>query len=176
MLSKSKNIEKWWKGCSKSHFSHIATRSKKWPHILERFLDPKSTQDREKVISKSLQKSSRFLIRFVFDFGSILDPTGHPKIKYFSSIFGLGVALGPSWRQGGAQRVPRQLQMSIFQEFGSILESNFKEFSKIFECIFNTILTLMSHSMLRFPLHLSSKVSARSSNFQFFGTVAAFRA
>ena len=179
MLSKSKNIAKRWEGCSKSHFSHIRNKVEKvtlGPLILDRFSDPKSTQDREKLISKSLQKSSRFLIGFFIDFGSILDPTGHPKIWYFSSIFGIGVALGPSWRQGGAQSVPRQLQRSIFQEFGTILGSNFKEFSKIYECIFNTILTLMSHSMLRFPLHLSSKVSARSSNFQFFGTVAAFRA
>ena len=141
MLSKSKNIAKRLEGCSKSHFSHIRNKVEKVtlrPLILERFLDPKSTQDREKVVPKSLQKSSRFLIRFLIDFGSILDPTGHLKIQDFSLIFGLGVALGPSWRQDGAQSAPRQLQRSIFQEFGTILGSILKEFSKISECIFST--------------------------------------
>ena len=108
------------------------------PLILKRFLEPKSTQDREKVLSKSLQKSCRFLIRFFVDFGSILDPTGHPKIDYFSLKFALGVALGPSWRQEGAQSAPRQLWRSIFQEFGSILGSILEDFSKISECIFTT--------------------------------------
>ena len=126
MLSKSKNIAKRWEGCSKSHFSHIRNKVEKVPlrHlILERFLEPKSTQDREKVLSKSLQNSSRFLIRFFIDFGSILDPTGPPKIDDFSSIFALGATLGPSWRQEGAQSAPRGLQGSIFQEFGTILGS-----------------------------------------------------
>ena len=134
MLSKSKNIAKRWEGCSKSHFSHIRNKVEKVslrPLILESFLDPKSTQDREKVVPKSLQKSSRFLIRFLIDFGSILDPTGRLKIQDFSSIFGLGVALGPSWRQEGAQSAPRQLWRSIFQEFGTILGSILEEFSKI---------------------------------------------
>ena len=98
--------------------------------ILERFLDPKSTQDREKVVPKSLQKSSRFFIGFFIDFGSILDPTGHLKIQDFSLMFGLGVALGPSWRQEGAQSAPRQLQRWIFQEFGTILGSFVEEFHK----------------------------------------------
>ncbi len=102
------------------------------PLILERFLEPKSTQDREKVLSKSLQKSSRFFIRFLIDFGSILDPTGHPKIEYFSSNFALGVALGPSWRQEGAQSAPGRLQGSISQEFGTILGSILTDFSMIF--------------------------------------------
>ena len=66
------------------------------------------------------------------DFGSILDPTGHPKIKYFSSKFALGVALGPSWRQEGAQSAPGQLQRSIFLEFGTILGSILEDFSMIF--------------------------------------------
>ena len=141
MLSKSKNIAKRWEGCSKSHFSHIRNKVEKVslrPLILESFLDPKSTQDREKVVPKSLQKSSRFLIRFLIDFGSILDPTGRLKIQDFSLIFGLGVALGPSWRQEGAQSAPRQLQRSIFQEFCTILGSILEDFSKISECIFTT--------------------------------------
>ena len=141
MLSKSKNIAKRWEGCSKSHFSHIRNKVEKVtlrPLILERFLDPKSTQDREKVVPKSLQKSSRFLIRPLTDPGPILDPTGRLKIQDFSLIFGLGVALGPSWRQEGAQSAPRQLQRSIFQECGAILKSMLEEFSKISECIFST--------------------------------------
>ena len=66
-LLKSKNVAKRWEGCSKSHFSHIRNEVEKvtlGPSILERFLDPKSTQDREKVFSKSLQKSSLFFISF----------------------------------------------------------------------------------------------------------------
>ena len=39
------------------------------PHMLERFLEPKSFQDRKKGHSKSLQKSNRILIRFLIDFG-----------------------------------------------------------------------------------------------------------
>ena len=125
-----KNIAKRWEGRSKSHFSHIRDKVKTSDLetlILERFLEPKSTQYREKVVSKSIQKSSLFFISFSTHFGSILDPTGHPKIDYFSSIFALGVALGPSWRQEGAQSAPRQLLRSIFQEFGTILGSILEE-------------------------------------------------
>ena len=69
-----------------------------------------------------------YLHRFVL----VLDPKGHPKIDYFLSNFGLGVALGPSWRQKGAQSVPRQLQTSIFLEFGRIWGSISGDFLKIF--------------------------------------------
>ena len=54
------------------------------------------------------------------DVGSILDPTGHLKIKYFSLNSALGVALGPYWRPEGAQSAPGQLQRPIFLEFGRI--------------------------------------------------------
>ena len=77
------------------------------PLILERFLEPKSTQDRKKGHSKSLQKSSEILIRFLIDFGLILDPKGSPQIEYFSLIFILGATLGPSWRQERAQSALR---------------------------------------------------------------------
>ena len=120
------------------------------PLILERFLEPKSTQDRKKRNSKSLQKSTRFLIRFFIDFGSILDPTGSPKIKHFSLIFTLGATLGPSWRQEGAQSAPRRLQSSIFQEICTILGSIFKGFRKISKLIFYTIPCLISNSMFYF--------------------------
>ena len=63
MPSKAKNLEKIMEGCSKSHFSHIRNEVEKVtlrPLILERFLEPKSTQYREKTIPTSLQKSSRF--------------------------------------------------------------------------------------------------------------------
>ena len=63
-LPKSKNIAKPLEGCSKSHFSYILDFVEKVtlrPLILERFLEPKSIQDREKTISKftnaSLQRS-----------------------------------------------------------------------------------------------------------------------
>ena len=129
MLSKSKNIAKRWEGCSKSHFSHIRNKVEKVslrPLILERFLEPKSTQDREKVLSKSLQKSTRFFIRCLIDFGSILDPTGHPKIEYFSSNFALGVALGPSWRQGA----PKVLQDGSKGRFSTNFVPFWAEFRK----------------------------------------------
>ena len=128
-------------GCSKSHFPYIRYKVEKVtlrPFILERFLDSKSTQDPEKELSKSLQKSRRFLIRFFIDFGSILDPTGHPKIVYFSLNFALGVALGPSWRQEGAQSAPGQLQRSIFLKFGTILRT-FNDFRIYFNTTFRLI-------------------------------------
>ena len=84
-------------------------------------------------LPKSLQKSSRFFNRFCIDLGSILDPTSHPKIVYVSSNFALGVALGPSWRQEGAQSAPGQLRRSIFLEFGRIWD----RFGKIFPGFLN---------------------------------------
>ena len=117
------------------------------PLILERFLDPKSTQDREKMLSKSLHKSGRFLISFLFDVGSILDPLGHLKIVHVSLIFAPGATLGPSWRQESGQSAPRQLQKLIFQEFGTILGSNLQEFLKIFDVLFHIIFDLISYRM-----------------------------
>ena len=76
------------------------------PIILERFFEPKSIQDRKKRYSKTLQKSTRNLTRFLTNFGSILDPMGTPKIKHFSLIFTLGATLRPSWRQ----EAPKVLQ------------------------------------------------------------------
>ena len=128
------------------------------PFILDSFLEPKSTQDRKKRNSKSLQKSIRFFTSFFIHFGSILDPTGSPKIKHFSLILALGAILEPSWRQEGAQSAPRQLQSSNFQEMCTILGSIFKGFREISKLIFYTILCLIFNSCLRF------------------GTVAAWRA
>ena len=84
MLSKLKNIATTMEDYSKSHFSHICNEVEQMilrPIILERFLDPKSTQDREKVVSKSLRKSTRFLITFCTNFGIIWDPWSHQKIR-----------------------------------------------------------------------------------------------
>ena len=120
------------------------------PLILESFLEPKSTQDRKKRNSKSLQKSIRFLTRFFIHFGSILDPTGSPKIEHFSLIFALGAILEPSWRQEGAQSAPRQLQSSNFQEICTILGSIFEGFREISKLIFYRILCLISNSMFYF--------------------------
>ena len=139
MLSKFKNITKTMEDCSKSHFSHICKEVEQMiprPLILDRFVDPKSTQDREKVVSKSLRKSTWFFITFCINFGIIWDPWNHLKILYFSCFLGLAVALGPSWRQKRAQSAPRQRPRSIFQEFGTILGSIFNEFPKIFKIIF----------------------------------------
>ena len=61
MLSKLKNRGKRWEDRSKSNFSHIRDKVEEVilrPLILERFLDRKSNQDQEKVVSKSLQIKS----------------------------------------------------------------------------------------------------------------------
>ena len=155
MYTHKKRLRKNMEGCFKSHFSHIRNKVEKVtlrPLMLERCLEPKSIQGRGNLVLKSLQNSRRFFIRFLIDVGSILDPTGHPKIEYFSSKFALRVALGPSWRQEGAQSALRQLWRPIFKEFGTISESILEEISKIPESIFNTTSRLMSHSMLLFPL------------------------
>ena len=138
-------------------------------------MEPKSTQDREKVLSKSLQKSSRCFIRFFTDFGSILDPKGHPKIEYFSLNFALGVALGPSWRQEGAQSAPGQLQRSIFLEFGSILGTILFDFSMIFG---HVLIQLPGQSHIRCYLFYIMKATSFQLAVLIFslGTVAAWRA
>ena len=118
MFPKTKNRGKPLEGCSKSHFSYIRNFVEKVtlrPLILERFLDPKSIQDREKTISKSQQKSKQIFIRFFIDLGSILDPIGHPEIDDFSLILLLGVDLEFTCRLEGSQSVPRELQSSIFK-------------------------------------------------------------
>ena len=96
MLQKLRNVAKTMEGCSESHFSHICCNEVEKPTlrdlILKRLLERKSSQDREKVVSKSLQKSTRFFIGFFTALGSILDPTSDPKILYFSCF-------SSSWRQ-----------------------------------------------------------------------------
>ena len=135
------------------------------PLIFDRFLEPKSIQDRKKRHSKSLQKSSRILIRFLIDFGLILDPTGRPKIQHSSSFFVLGATLGPSWRQEGAQSAPRRLQSSIFQEICIILRSIFDGFRKISKLIFYTIPCWISNSMFYFWWHFNRAASICNSVF-----------
>jgi hypothetical protein len=79
MLAKLKNIGKTIEGCSKSHFSHVRNEVGKTilkPPILERFLERISVQDWKKIVSKSLSEIIWFLIRFLINFGSILDPLG----------------------------------------------------------------------------------------------------
>ena len=83
------------------------------------------------------------LLRFWLHFG----PHAPPKIEYFSSKFALGVALGPSWRHEGAQSPARQLQRSIFQEFGTIFGLILEGILKIFDLLFDRISSLISHRM-----------------------------
>ena len=95
-------IEKHWKnvgGLSKIILFASSQRCRKndpQTLISERFLAPTSAQDREKVVSKSLLKFIRFVLRFFIDFSSILAPLGDPKVLHFSCIFALVVALAPS--------------------------------------------------------------------------------
>ena len=86
MLSKLKNIAKRWEGRSKSHFSHIHDKVKKSDPetlILERFLERKSTQNQKNGLGIDTKIKSIFDQFFYTHFGSILDPTGHPKIYHF---------------------------------------------------------------------------------------------
>ena len=131
------------------------------PRILERFLEPKSTQDRKKGHSKSLQNSNRILMRFLIDFGSILYPTGSRKIKHFSLIFSLGATLGPSRRQ----EAPKVLQAGSRARFLTILRSIFEGFRKISKLIFNTIPYLISNSMFHFRCHFNRAASICNSIF-----------
>ena len=78
------------------------------------------------MISKLLQKSSRFFIRFFTALGSILEPPGHPKIVYF-------LCFSSSWRQERLQSAPRQLQRLIFQDFGTILGPFLHLFGSLWE-------------------------------------------
>ena len=74
MISEWKNIPNTMEDWSKSDFSHIRNKVEKVtlrPPVLERFLDLKSPLDREKVVSKSLQKITWFLIRFCSDVRSL---------------------------------------------------------------------------------------------------------
>ena len=92
---------------------------------------------------------------------------GHPKIEYFSLNFALGVALGSSWRTEGAQSAPRQLQMSIFQEFCTILGSISEGILKIFINFFPANSYLISHRVFYFRQYCNNAVSICSSNSQF---------
>ena len=76
------------------------------PLILKRFLKPKSIQDQTKRALEIVTKIKSNFIEILIDFGSILDPTGSPKIEHFYLIFTLGATLGPSWRQ----EAPKVLQ------------------------------------------------------------------
>ena len=132
MLPKSKNIAKTMEGCSKSHFSHVRNKVGKStlrPLILERFLDPKSSQDRQKVVSKSLQKTRRLFITILLDFEDILDPTGDPKNLYFSSFLWLAAALGSSGRQEGVQGSSRSRFFKNLGAFWDRYWRNFQRFS-----------------------------------------------
>ena len=75
-------------------------------------IDPRSRKSALEIITK---------IRLIFHqiFLSILAPFWTPRATLKFIIFYLILVLvGPSWRQEGAQSVPRQLQRSIFLEFG----------------------------------------------------------
>ena len=119
-------------GCLKSHFSHICNEVEKTTLgdlIMERFLELKSSQDREKVVWKMLQKSTRFFIRFLNDLGSILDPTGDLKILYFSTFLALG-----------AKRVTKVLQDTSRSRFFKNLVPFWGAFWKNFQRFSNTFL------------------------------------
>ena len=79
MLAKLQNIQKTIEDCLKSHFSHVRNEVGKTilkPPILERFLERISVQDWKKIVQKSLSEIIWFLIRFLINFGWILDPLG----------------------------------------------------------------------------------------------------
>ena len=102
-----------------------------------------------------------------------MDPTGHHKIKYFSSNFALGAALGPYWRQEGAQSAPGQLQASIFQEFGRIWGSILEDFLKISGHI---LIQLLGQYSMLLLYNFQAAMFQLSVLIFSFGTVAAWRA
>mgnify|MGYP001460971587 CR=1 FL=1 len=126
----SKNKGKRLEDCSKSHFSHFRNKLEKVslrPLILERFLEPKSSQDREKVISKSLQKSSQFSNRFFIDLGG--SPRATLKLIIFHQFLLLVSLLGHL----GAKRVPKVLQDSSRGRFSLNLVPFWGRFCLIFQ-------------------------------------------
>ena len=132
------------------------------PLILERFLEPKSTQDREKVVSKSLQKITRFVVSFFIDFCSILDPTGHSKIHIFHKILLLVSLLDHL----GAESAPKVLQDGSrvrFSNLGSISEG----ILKIFNLLSSANAYLISYRVFYFREYYNKAVAIYSSNSQF---------
>ena len=169
-LPKSKTIAKRWEGRSK----YFKKSDPETPHFGEVFglkIDPRSRKSGLEIVTKIKTIFHQIFYRFWLHFG----PMGHPKIEYFSSNFALGVALGPSWRQEGAQSAPGQLQRSNFLEFCTILGSILEDLSMIFGYIF---IQLPGWSHIRWYLFYNITVA----NFQLaalifsLGTVAAWRA
>ena len=123
---------------------------------------------------KSLQKSIRFLIRFLIDAGSILDPTGSPKIEHVSLFFTLGATLGPSWRPKCSKTAPELDLPPKMYHFGV----NIRKISQDFEAYF------LYNSLLNFQFHVLFSMIFQQGCFNLqlcfssrrFGTVAAWRA
>ena len=125
-------------GCSKSCFSHMRTKVENMilrPLILERVLEPKLTQDREKVISKSFRKSIQSFIIFLQFL--ILFSTPWATLK--SHIFYLVSLFLPLLRHLGAKRVPKVLQDSAKARFSRIFYDFSNNFGLIFSSFFISI-------------------------------------
>ena len=130
-----KNIAKRLECCSKSHFSPMRIYVEKVmpiPFILERFLVPKSTQERKKMVLESVLKSWRFLYRFFLDFRSILDPKGHLKIELFWMKF---CSWCRSWgilAPGGSPKRSKRVSEADFSRIGYYFGVFFQRFDMIF--------------------------------------------
>ena len=124
MLSKLKNLAKTIEGYSKSHFSRILNEPEKTalrPPILERFLEPNSTQNRQTTIWKSWSKIVWISITVFINFGSILDPLGDPwectTNRFLVSCIALGTKMAPRPRGRASRRPPNLHFLSMLSDF-----------------------------------------------------------
>ena len=146
------------------------------PHFGEVFgskIDPRSRKSGSEIFTKIKSIFNQIFNRFWLHFG----PHGPPQN---SRIFIDFWSWCRSWAILAPRGCPKCSKTAPEVDFSRILYHfgvNFGRFCKDFRMHFYyNFSRLMSHSMLLFPLNSSNTVSARSSNFQFFGTVAAFRA
>ena len=97
-------------------------------HFILEFLEPKSTQDQKKRHSKSLQKSTRFLIRFLLILAPFCTPRAAPKFNIFHYFLLLVPLLGHL----GAKRTPKVLQDGSRTRFSKKFGPFWGQFSKDF--------------------------------------------
>ena len=131
LLPKSKNIAKPLEGCSKSHFSQIRDEIEKMtlgPLILERFLEPKSSQDPK----KSFRNRSKNSFNFWQVFLSILAPFWTLRATLKFDIFEVFWLLLSVLGHLGAKMVPEVLQGSSGGRFFKNFYHFWVDFSRNF--------------------------------------------
>jgi len=135
MLSKLKNIAKTMEGYSKSHFSYICNEvdiTTLRPPILERFLDPESSQNRYTTTSKSWSKIVWFSITLFNNFGSILDPLGDLWESQGRANKPFFVVLHSPGHQNSSKTSPRSLRDPPKPQFSLAFLNLFSRFGEDF--------------------------------------------